>query len=190
MTFKQSVVWTRVVDRLPENDKSYLVWTGKEMVVSCAHVYDDAHKKQLSEAADLHEKINGKPGSHNHMRTATGKFADFGVHWYFDNPNVYYAELPLAPGETNPPQPDPFDGMIGKDVYLKKGSQIVGIHAVGDFDPTTNTFYPMEVWGNEYDDEHNMLGRGSFRVFDSMENEVKNWEADGWVRYEGPKKKT
>jgi hypothetical protein len=73
------------------------VWTVREMVASMAHVYDAKHKKVLSEAADFNEKMNGRPGSCDHLRVAKGKFADFGVHWYFDNPNVYWAELPEGP---------------------------------------------------------------------------------------------
>jgi hypothetical protein len=89
--------WHKITEKIPENNKSYLVWTGKEMVVSRAHVYDSEYKKQLNEAADFNEKINRVPGSCDHMRVAVGKFADFGVHWYFDNPKVYWAELPEPP---------------------------------------------------------------------------------------------
>lgn len=184
MITKQSVIWNRVTEKLPEQGRDYLVWTGSRMIVSDAHFYDIEKSRQLVSEGIVDKKwlqdiINSK-----------GKFEEFGSKYYFDDPDIYWSELPLAPGEKNPPLPDPFEGMVGKDVYLKKDGHIIGLHAIGDINPETGEFMQMEIWGNEYDDEHNMLGRGSFRVFDNLENEAKNWEADGWVRFEGPKKKT
>ena len=89
--------WYRTVDKLPENDKSYLVWTGQEFVVSRAHVYDDKKKKQMSELADADFIKFQNEEQRERFRHTTGKFEDFGVHWYFDNPKIYYTELPEPP---------------------------------------------------------------------------------------------
>lgn len=184
---KQSVIWNKITEKLPEDGKTYLVWTGHEMIVSMAHVYDAARRKELSDLADDPAFVNQNEALKKSLKSATGKFADFGLHWYFDNPKIYWAELPLAPGETNPPPKDPFEGMVSRDVYLTKDGEIVGIHAIGD--EHEGQFYQMEIWGNVYNEDHEMQGRGSFRVFDTLENEVKNWEADGWVRRDPPKPK-
>lgn len=123
------------------------------------------------------------------LKESKGRFKDFGLNAYFNDPKVQWSPIPLAPGEKNPPLPDPFEGMVGKDIYLKKDDTIIGLHAIGDVDPNDGTFYQMEIWGNEYDNEHNMLGRGSFRVFQPLEDAAKEFEADGFVRFEGPKRK-
>lgn len=90
-----------------------------------------------------------------------------------------------------------------KDIYLKspKG-EIVGLHAVGHKEPYTFTlrhldgkeeqittdFMELEKWGNEYDENLIMQGRGSFRVFDlTIEHTAKAFEEDGWIRFEREK---
>ncbi len=89
-----------------------------------------------------------------------------------------------------------------KDIYLSKDGQIIGIHAVGYFgeheydllsiDGTltkvSTDFDQMEIWGNEYDEEHNMIGRGSFRVHGTFNDVVAELEMDGWVKREPPDK--
>lgn len=89
--------------------------------------------------------------------------------------------------------------LIGWDIYLKKDGEIIGLHAVGypgpyeytlthldgTIEEKTSHIMTMEQWGNEYDSEYNMLGRGSFRVFSlDIEEAAKELEADGWVRFE------
>lgn len=103
------------------------------------------------------------------------------------------------------------DDMDSKNIYLIKrshdpneGDSIVGLHAIGHAGPyqyklqhidgtieeKTLNFMALEAWGNEYDHEHNMLGRGSFRLNTSdIEDYAKEMEAEGWQRYEGPKRK-
>jgi hypothetical protein len=201
--YKQSVIWNNVTEIPPPKGRDLLVWTGSYMIVADADYYDE---KSLKDNADIvnspHLQLSERDKLH--FLNCKGRFVEFGKKHYFDNPKVWWSELPLAPGEHNPPYPDPFEGMISKDAYLKKDGVIVGIHAIGhpglyewvnvaaDGTETKHTsdFMQMEIWGNEYDENHQMLGRGSFRVFDHFENEVRNWEADGWVRYEGPKKVT
>lgn len=87
------------------------------------------------------------------------------------------------------------DDLDCKNIYLRKGSEIVGLHAVGhkgpyecvvkDLDGTeslfTSDFMELEKWGNVYNEKHEMLGRGSFRIFSrSIEHEAKEFEAEGW----------
>lgn len=91
-----------------------------------------------------------------------------------------------------------YSGMQARDIYLKKDNNIIGLHAIGHPDSEwteeaidgTRTqkhgFNAMEQWGNEYDENHKMLGRGSFRVFEPIEELAKKFEDDGWIVYEGP----
>lgn len=96
------------------------------------------------------------------------------------------------------------DELDSKDIYLEtfigpgKIRQVVGLHAVGHAGPyeydligldqsrtrMKSNFMALEVWGNEYDTTTGkMIGRGSFRVHNSdLDNEVKQWEAEGWTR--------
>ena len=112
----------------------------------------------------------------------------------------------LDPTITLAQGPDDFDS---KNIYLRRTVsdteyEIIGLHAVGHAGPysydlhkldgtvekKTSNFMALETWGNEYDDEHNMLGRGSFRLHNSNIDDVaKEFEAEGWTRYEGPKRK-
>lgn len=85
------------------------------------------------------------------------------------------------------------------NIYLKKDDEIVGLHAFGISGPYEFTlthldgreeiiktnFQTFEQWGNEYDKNFNMIGRGSFRVFSlDIEEAAKDMEKDGWVRFE------
>lgn len=95
-----------------------------------------------------------------------------------------------------------FEGMEAWDIYLKNlNGEIIGLHAVGEpngewdvhgLDGSVTRkkgFNAMERWGNNYDDNHKMLGRGSFRVHDDIEKVAKELVEDGWITYEGPTKK-
>lgn len=95
----------------------------------------------------------------------------------------------------------PAHGMQERSIYLKKDSEIIGLHEIGydnetwteeAFDGTRSEkkgFSAMERWGNEYDDSHKMLGRGSFRVHEDIEKVAEELELDGWICYEGPTQK-
>jgi hypothetical protein len=91
------------------------------------------------------------------------------------------------------------DDLDSKDIYLKKDGEIIGLHSVGYKKQNTYTqvnldgtkelktldFMALESWGNEYDSEYNILGRGSFRVHTyDIEEAAKEMENDGWVRFE------
>lgn len=96
------------------------------------------------------------------------------------------------------------DDLDSLNIYLRKDNQIIGLHAIGYKGPYTHTlvhldgtreektsnFNAIEVWGNEYDEEHNMLGKGSFRLNTTHIEEIANeLVTEGWEIYEGPKKK-
>lgn len=94
---------------------------------------------------------------------------------------------------------DDYDSLT---IYLKKEGTpgFIGLHAIGmansEWDLVTpkgmfgneeeiivrqKGFQAIEAWGNEYNDEHQMVGRGSFRVFSNIEDAAKEMVADGWV---------
>jgi hypothetical protein len=103
--------------------------------------------------------------------------------------------------QTDDPISEYYVGMWCKDIYLKKDGEIIGLHAIGEKDAEwtqvgidgTRTqikgFMQHEQWGNNYDENHKMLGRGSFRIFEDIEKFAEELEKDGWVSYEGPTKK-
>ena len=101
-------------------------------------------------------------------------------------------------------------GLDFKDVYLKAriGKSnfftIMGVHAVGFAEQHTyksigldgeesahpTNFKALEVWGNEYDEEHSVVGRGRFLVYTKdIDSYVRELESEGWVRTKKPQKK-
>lgn len=84
-----------------------------------------------------------------------------------------------------------------KNFYFKKDNQIIGIHAIGIAGPyeynyqdldgnvytVTKDFQVIESWGNEYNPDYTIKGRGSFRVFYDLDEAVKSLEDDGWVQF-------
>ena len=98
-------------------------------------------------------------------------------------------------------------GLDFKDIYLQAriGKSnfftIIGVHGVGyagfyvhkvvgQEDIVISNFQALEVWGNEYDEEHNVMGRGSFRLHTTdIDSYVGELESEGWVRREKPQKK-
>jgi hypothetical protein len=91
------------------------------------------------------------------------------------------------------------DGLDEKSIYLRRDAEIIGLHSVGysghyeymliELDETevlkTSDFMPLQSWGNEYDENYNMVGRGSFRLnTDFIEDVAKDLESDGWVIFE------
>lgn len=86
-----------------------------------------------------------------------------------------------------------------KNIYLRKGDEIVGLHAIGhneehefnlhhidgSIERIKTDFMELEKWGNQYDKDFNMIGRGSFRVFSlTLEHAAKEFEEEGWIRFE------
>lgn len=88
------------------------------------------------------------------------------------------------------------NGWETKNIYLRKGDDIIGLHAVGidnmqwDLEELDGTrikcqgFQAIDKWGNVYNEAYEMQGRGSFRVHQDIEKEAQEFEADGWVRFE------
>ena len=87
-------------------------------------------------------------------------------------------------------------GYDSLDVYFKKDDILIGIHAIGLYELNQYTytdidgnkekrfsfFNALEVWGNEYDKDMNMLGRGSFRLgMRIMEDIIKEYQKEGWT---------
>ena len=90
-----------------------------------------------------------------------------------------------------------YEGMEARDIYLKSPiGKIIGLHAIGgsnctwelvglDGSRTQQTgFLAMDKWGNEYDENYKMLGRGSFRVHENIEELAKKFEDEGWISFE------
>lgn len=78
------------------------------------------------------------------------------------------------------------DDFESKDVFLRKNGHILGFHAIGHT-IEGGQFLQLEIWGNEYDENYNMLGPGSFRVFGTIEAITKEMVDDGWEVFERPK---
>jgi len=80
------------------------------------------------------------------------------------------------------------DGVIGKNIFLKKEGETnyIGLHSIGyEID---GKFHSMESWGNEYLNGK-MQSPGSFRVFDNIEKVAKDFELDGYIRFNPETKK-
>lgn len=93
----------------------------------------------------------------------------------------------------------PADEVASKDIWLRKEDEIVGLHAIGypeehefnlhhldgSVERIKSDFVELEKWGNEYNQQFQMIGKGSFRVFDlTLEHAARAFEEDGWVRFE------
>lgn len=90
------------------------------------------------------------------------------------------------------------DDFDSKDIFLKKGNEIVGLHAIGyaednemevyELDGSITLyktdFVELEKWGNCYDKNLNMVGLGSFRVHNlTIEHAATEFEKEGWTRF-------
>lgn len=78
-------------------------------------------------------------------------------------------------------------------IYLFKDNCLIGLFGIGDANSswilvgldgskqTISGFNAMEKWGNEYDWDGNMLGRGSFRLNYDFETEINQYKNEGWI---------
>lgn len=88
-----------------------------------------------------------------------------------------------------------FEDMDSKNIYLRKGSEIIGLHAIGEnnsewtvseFDGSETLhkgFKAWESWGNEYNEDLQMIGKGSFRVFGDIDVVAEQFISEGWEAF-------
>ncbi len=77
--------------------------------------------------------------------------------------------------------------------YLIKDLELIGIFAIGDKESEWTVigldgsetkrkgFNAQESWGNEYSWDLKMLGRGSFRILNDIEEALQTLIQDGWA---------
>jgi hypothetical protein len=83
------VRWNRVVDLAPEQDQECLVWTGRYMFVSRANVFSAEEILALKEIMGVEYAMM--------VRKSKGQFSDIGMKYYFDDPDIFWTELPNPP---------------------------------------------------------------------------------------------
>lgn len=91
------VKWNNVVEVPPPEGRDLLVWTGHYMIVSEAHYYDEQTRKDYAALAIDGRFANWTEKDRNHMINCRGRFIEFGTNHYFDNPRVFWTELPEKP---------------------------------------------------------------------------------------------
>lgn len=91
--------WKRAVYNLPPKDKSLLVcYAGGHMMVSVAEYYNE-------ESKDIFRQLAKEGKMTPEEAECEGRFSEFGQKVYFDDPEVYWMELPEPPKETNTLKP-------------------------------------------------------------------------------------
>ncbi len=83
-----TIKWNKITEVLPVEGKDYLVWSGHYMFVSTADFY---HEEDLLQSG-------ASAGMVSRYKNIKGYFSEFGNKSYFDDPKVYWAELPPPPG--------------------------------------------------------------------------------------------
>lgn len=71
-----------------------------------------------------------------------------------------------------------------KDIYLKKGEDVLGLHTYGD-ETAELGFQQMEAWCNAYDEKFKFLG-SIYRIFGPIEEEAAELKKDGWEEIQKP----
>ncbi len=89
--------WNQVTKVPPPEGRDLLVWTGNSMIVSEAHYYDERARRDYAELAIKCSFAVLSEKEKLHYMNCTGRFSEFGGNYYFDNPKVYWAELPEPP---------------------------------------------------------------------------------------------
>lgn len=75
---------------------------------------------------------------------------------------------------------------ISKDIYLRKGDQLIGLHTYGD--EFEGKFQQMEAWANSYTLDYKFEG-SIFRIFGPIEEEKTAFLEEGWMVVPPPFKK-
>lgn len=78
-------MWNRVTEKLPPKDKDVLVFQGSRMFVSHAVFYSYGDTAYLTKE------------QRDRVMASVGYFFEFGQRAYFDDSNVFWAELPEPP---------------------------------------------------------------------------------------------
>jgi hypothetical protein len=84
------MTWNKVTEVLPPLGRDLLVWTGRYMLVSDAFIYDTEYIMGLKDMMGMEYCAM--------LTKSKGYFQEFGEKHYFDDPDVYWMELPMAPG--------------------------------------------------------------------------------------------
>lgn len=95
--YKLETEWHRVTEHSPPEDRDLLVWTGHYMIVSSAHYYDDRQRKEYADLATGSHVLGLTEKDKLHLINCRGRFVEFCTNHYFDNPKVFWAELPKSP---------------------------------------------------------------------------------------------
>lgn len=92
--------WNKVTELPPPEDIDLLVWTGSYMIVSSAHYYSEKQRKDYADMAIACSFMVLSEREKLHYMNCRGRFIEFGTNHYFDDPKVYWAELPSPPTEA------------------------------------------------------------------------------------------
>lgn len=91
------VEWNKVTENSPPEGRDLLVWTGHYMMVSEAYYYDEKARRMYADMVLDPRVFNGSEKERLHYMNCRGYFQEFGHKSYFDNPKIYWAELPNPP---------------------------------------------------------------------------------------------
>jgi hypothetical protein len=74
----------------------------------------------------------------------------------------------------------PMDGqdLENKDIYLKNGQDLIGLHTTGV--ESESGFYQYDAWCNVYTNDYKFL-RSIYRFHCSIEDEAADLKKEGWV---------
>lgn len=89
-------MWYRITVKQPKHDRQVLVWTGHHMFVARAVVYD-TNKKAWYDDPEITITPEEKAKYRKIDKELTGSFNDMGEHFYFNNPKIFWMELPKPP---------------------------------------------------------------------------------------------
>lgn len=93
--------WNKVTDKMPQKGQQVLVYTRGIMFVAEADVYSEKDREQMRVWANDPKFHGGNQAIREHWRTCKGAFKDIGMSYYFDDPQVYWMELPEAPHDIS-----------------------------------------------------------------------------------------